>query len=78
MGNRVDGWLLVNSLAGVTFDEVGASHPDALHATSRYFIELDARFDGGFEPGDTLTADASSARPAKKPLHGPAPAASHT
>ena len=50
----------MNSLAGVTFDEVGASHPDALHAMSRYFTELDARFDGGFESGDTLTADAPS------------------
>ncbi len=27
-----------------------------------YFAELDARFDGGFEPGDTLVADAESMR----------------
>ncbi|MCE9621463.1 MAG: GNAT family N-acetyltransferase [Actinomycetia bacterium] len=27
---------------------------------TRYFTELDSRFDGGFEPGDTLTVDAAS------------------
>jgi GNAT superfamily N-acetyltransferase len=44
----------------VTFDEVAASHPEAIEAMTRYFAELDDRFDGGFDPGDTLVADAGS------------------
>lgn len=48
----------MSDLSDVTFDEVPASHPDAIRAMTSYFAELDARFDGGFEPGDTLTADA--------------------
>ena len=44
----------------MTFDEVPALHTDAVQAMTRYFTELNERFDGGFEPGDTLTADAAS------------------
>jgi GNAT superfamily N-acetyltransferase len=44
----------------LSFDDVGAGHPDAIHAMTRYFAELDERFDGGFDPGDTLIADAGS------------------
>ena len=39
---------------------VGAAHRDAIGSMRRYFAELGERFDGGFDPGDTLTADASS------------------
>lgn len=44
----------------VTFHEVPASHPEAVHAMTRYFSEIDDRFDGGFDPGDTLVTDAGS------------------
>lgn len=37
--------------AAATFDEVPASHPDAVHTMSRYFAELDTRFDGGQRAG---------------------------
>jgi len=40
--------------------------PESLEATSSmtaYFDELAERFDGGFDPGDTLTADADHFRP---------------
>ncbi len=50
----------MKDLSTISFDVVPASHPDAIGAMSRYFEELNARFDGGFEPGDTLTADAAS------------------
>ncbi len=48
----------MKDLSAVTFDVVPAAHPDAIRAMSRYFEELNARFDVGFEPGETLTADA--------------------
>ena len=47
-------------LSTVTFDELPASHREAIQTMTQYFAELDVRFDGGFDPGDTLTADAAS------------------
>lgn len=48
--------------ATVTFDVVDPEDPDALASLRAYFDELDVRFAGGFDPGDTLTADAPSMR----------------
>jgi DNA-binding MarR family transcriptional regulator/GNAT superfamily N-acetyltransferase len=45
-------------VAAVRFEEVPASHPAAIGAMSAYFAELDERFVNGFDPGDTLVADA--------------------
>ncbi len=42
----------------VTFDVVDARSTEAIASMNAYFAELDARFDTGFDPGDTLTADA--------------------
>ncbi len=48
--------------ATVRFDVVDPESTDAVTAMSTYFAELDERFTGGFDPGDTLTADAESMR----------------
>jgi DNA-binding MarR family transcriptional regulator len=48
--------------ATITFDVVDPEDPAALTALGAYFEELDDRFVGGFDPGDTLTADAPSMR----------------
>lgn len=48
--------------ASVRFEIVDPSDPAAVTAMSTYFAELDARFVGGFDPGDALTADAESMR----------------
>ncbi len=45
-------------LVDVQFEVVDARSVEAVEAMRRYFAELDDLFDGGFEPGDTLTADA--------------------
>lgn len=42
----------------VQFDIVDPESDDAVSALHAYFGELAARFSDGFEPGDTLTADA--------------------
>lgn len=44
--------------ASVTFDVVDPRSDDALIAMGHYFDELDERFPDGFDPGDTLVADA--------------------
>ncbi len=44
--------------ATVTFDVVDPRSDDAIASMSAYFDELDRRFPGGFDPGDTLVADA--------------------
>ena len=49
--------------ATVTFDVVDPASPDAQHAMTSYFAELDARFPTGFEPGDALHVDALAMRP---------------
>ncbi len=40
------------------FETVDPADVEAVAALEAYFAELDERFDGGFDPGDTLTADA--------------------
>ena len=37
--------------------------PDAQQSMAAYFAELDRRFDGGFDPGDALSAAGESFRP---------------
>ena len=46
----------------ITFAACDPQSPEALTAMTAYFDELDARFVGGFDPGDTLTADADQFR----------------
>ena len=48
--------------ATITFDVVDPRSDDALWAMTQYFDELDERFPNGFDPGDTLVADAPSMR----------------
>jgi DNA-binding MarR family transcriptional regulator/GNAT superfamily N-acetyltransferase len=48
--------------ATVTFDVVDPQSDDAIESMRAYFAELDRRFPGGFDPGDTLTSDAASMR----------------
>lgn len=49
--------------ATVVFDVVDPRGDDAVTAMGRYFAELDARFTDGFDPGDTLVADAPALAP---------------
>ena len=49
--------------ATVTFEIVDPTSAGAVSAMTQYFTELDDRFPTGFDPGDTLTADAASMRP---------------
>lgn len=48
--------------ATVTFDVVDPRSEHAMWAMTQYFTELDRRFPTGFDPGDTLVADAASMR----------------
>jgi DNA-binding MarR family transcriptional regulator len=43
--------------AGVRIERVDPASDDARRCVARYFEELDRRFDGGFDPGASLTAD---------------------
>lgn len=47
----------------IEFRLVDPAAPVALEALGAYFAELDERFVGGFDPGDTLVADARGMRP---------------
>ena len=49
--------------ATVNFDIVDPRSDAALFSMTQYFDELDARFPSGFDPGDTLMADAAGLRP---------------
>ncbi len=49
--------------ATLRFEVVDPQSDAALASMTSYFAELDARFTDGFDPGDTLTADAPSMRP---------------
>ena len=49
--------------ATATFEIVDPESAGALDAMTSYFAELDVRFETGFDPGDTLTADAAGFRP---------------
>ena len=46
----------------VCFDVCDPRSPGAIAAMTAYFDELEARFVDGFDPGDTLTADAAQFR----------------
>ena len=48
---------------GIGFRVIDPASPMALDALGAYFAELDERFVGGFDPGDTLVADAPAMRP---------------
>lgn len=48
--------------ATIRFDVVDPQSDAALASMTNYFGELDVRFTDGFDPGDTLTADAPSMR----------------
>ena len=47
----------------VRFDEVDPRSDDARAAMAAYFAELDARFPGGFDPGDALDGGADALAP---------------
>ena len=49
--------------ATVAFEEVPAGSREAVVAVRRYFAELDARFPGGFDPGDAATSDLAGMAP---------------
>lgn len=49
-------------VATITFDVVDPQSDDAIAAMTAYFDELEIRFVAGFEPGDTLVADAPAMR----------------
>ncbi len=49
-------------VATITFDVVDPRSDDALGAMNAYFAELAVRFSDGFDPGDTLNADAPAMR----------------
>lgn len=54
-------WLV--RVATVTVEHLEPAEPEAVAALSAYFAELDRRFEGGFDPGGALTADAPAFRP---------------
>lgn len=47
----------------ITFDDLDPQSADAIAAIKAYFDEIDERFPTGFDPGDSLTADAPDYRP---------------
>jgi len=49
--------------ATVTLDPVDPAHPDAEHCLRRYFAELQADFESGFDPARSLLPDAGELRP---------------
>ena len=50
-------------VAAITFETVDPRSEAALDAMNAYFAELAVRFSDGFDPGDTLAADAPAMRP---------------
>lgn len=50
-------------VAAITFETVDPRSDAALDAMNAYFAELAVRFSDGFDPGDTLAADAPAMRP---------------
>ncbi len=49
--------------ATITFTVIAPTSPHARECLMSYFAELNERFEHGFEPGDTLTADAPALSP---------------
>ncbi|HEU5082866.1 MAG TPA: uroporphyrinogen-III synthase [Acidimicrobiales bacterium] len=54
---------LLDRLLGTGFEVVDPRSEEAVTAMAAYFAELDARFPGGFDPGDALEADAERLEP---------------
>ena len=48
--------------AMVTIEQVDPADPRAQHCLGEYFAELDRRFDGGFDPAQTLSTDLDGMR----------------
>lgn len=55
--------LAEQHLAEPSFEAVDPRRDDAARAMSAYFAELDARFPGGFDPGDALSTGADRLAP---------------
>jgi DNA-binding MarR family transcriptional regulator/GNAT superfamily N-acetyltransferase len=49
--------------AMVQIDAVDPAHPHARYCVGEYFAELDRRFDGGFDPSASISADDDELRP---------------
>jgi ribosomal protein S18 acetylase RimI-like enzyme len=47
----------------VQIDSVDPAHPDAQRCLAEYFAELDRRFDAGFDPARSISADLDEMRP---------------
>jgi DNA-binding MarR family transcriptional regulator/predicted GNAT family N-acyltransferase len=47
----------------VQIDSIDPSLPDAQHCLDEYFAELDRRFDAGFDPARSISADLDEMRP---------------
>jgi DNA-binding MarR family transcriptional regulator/GNAT superfamily N-acetyltransferase len=47
----------------VTVEAVDPTHPHARYCLRQYFLELDRRFDVGFDPAQSIPADADQLRP---------------
>ena len=47
----------------VQIDSVDPAHPDARRCLAEYFAELDRRFDAGFDPARSISADLDEMRP---------------
>ena len=47
----------------VQIDSVDPAHPDAQRCLDEYFAELDRRFDAGFDPARSISADLDEMRP---------------
>lgn len=50
-------------VGSVRLESIPPDAPEAVTAVRRYFAELDARFPGGFDPGDAATADVAGMAP---------------
>src|SRR6202171_6024739 len=48
---------------GVEVTPVDPGHPHAQHCLNAYFVELDRRFDKGFDPVQSISADEDELRP---------------
>lgn len=58
--NEVERLLTASS---ITLGPIDPEHPDAQHCLREYFAELHRRFEGGFDPALSISADADELRP---------------
>jgi hypothetical protein len=49
--------------AMVEIRDVDPDHPDAQHCLREYFAELHRRFDAGFDPARSISAESAEMRP---------------